>query len=136
MMPAALKGGCVCGEIRYEVTGAPFHQTNCQCSICRRTTGAPFVTWFSVRRSQFRIVAGEAASFRSSRTVVRCFCSTCGTQLTFTSDDYSDEIGVTTCSLYDPEAVPPRDHTRTSSKLRWIHLADGLPEYPEARPVD
>jgi hypothetical protein len=62
-------------------------------------------------------------------------CSTCGTQLTFTSDDYPDEIDVTTCSLNDPEVLAPRDHAWTSSKLRWIHLADGLPEYPEARPV-
>jgi hypothetical protein len=24
----------------------PFNETNCHCSICRRTTGAPFVAWF------------------------------------------------------------------------------------------
>jgi hypothetical protein len=44
-----LTGGCFCGDIRYAVTGSPFHPTNCHCSICRRTTGAPFVAWFSVR---------------------------------------------------------------------------------------
>jgi hypothetical protein len=63
-------------------------------------------------------------------------CTSCSTQLTFTSDDYPDEIDVTTCSLDDPEVLPPHDHTRTSSKLRWIRLADGLPEYREERPVE
>jgi hypothetical protein len=29
--------------------------------------------------------------------------------------------------------VPPRDHTRTSSKLGWVRLCDRLPEYPEGR---
>ena len=42
-----LTGGCFCGAIRYEARGTPFHESNCHCSICRRTTGAPFVTWFA-----------------------------------------------------------------------------------------
>jgi hypothetical protein len=49
-----LTGGCFCGAIRYEVAGAPFHETNCHCSICRRTAGAAFVTWFSVRSADHR----------------------------------------------------------------------------------
>jgi hypothetical protein len=61
-----LTGGCFCGAIRYEVEGTPFHATNCHCSICRRTTGAPFVTWFSVRPSDFRIVEGEPMRFNST----------------------------------------------------------------------
>ena len=40
---------------------------------------------------------------------------------------------VTTCSLDDPDPVPPRDHTHTSSRLSWMKLADDLPLYPEAR---
>ncbi len=128
-----LKGGCFCGRIRYETEGTPFHETNCHCSICRHTTGAPFVAWFSVQRSQFRFVAGEPTRFRSSPKGTRSFCPQCGTQLTFKHDDFSDEIDVTTCSLDEPDALPPKDHTRTSSKLRWIELADGLPEHREAR---
>jgi hypothetical protein len=53
--------------------------------------------------------------------------------LTFKHEDFSDEIDVTTCSLDDPDTLPPKDHTRTSSRLRWIELADGLPEHHEAR---
>ena len=133
-MMAELTGGCHCGKLRYEATGVPFHRTNCHCSICRRTTGAPFVTWFSLKRSEFRIVAGEPARYHSSKAGTRSFCSTCGTQLTFVSDDYPDEIDVTTCSLDDPETLAPHDHTRTSSNLPWIRLADGLAEFLEARP--
>jgi hypothetical protein len=131
-----LNGGCFCGHVRYEATGTPFDQTNCHCSICRRTTGAPFVAWFSVRRDEFRIVSGTPVRFRSSAHGMRTFCPRCGTQLTFESERYPDEIDVTTCSLDDPETVPPRDHTRTSSRLSWIRLADGLPEFREARSDD
>lgn len=130
-----LQGGCFCGRIRYEVTGTPFNETNCHCSICRRTTGAPFVAWFSVRPSEFRVVSGEPARFRSSAKATRGFCAHCGTQLMFQGDDWPDEVDVTTCSLDHPEHVPPNDHIHTSSKLRWVHLSDGLPQHPEARPV-
>ncbi|HVK56555.1 MAG TPA: GFA family protein [Burkholderiales bacterium] len=128
-----LSGGCFCGRIRYEVTGTPFHETNCHCSICRRTTGAPFVTWFSVSRSQFRILSGEPTRFRSTMKATRSFCAQCGAQLTFEHEDFMEEIDVTTCSLDDPNALPPKDHTYTSSKVSWIEVADQLPEYEEGR---
>ena len=126
-------GGCYCGDVRYEAGGTPLHLTNCHCSICRRTTGAPFVAWFSVPRSEFRLVRGVPTRFRSTPGCVRSFCQRCGTQLTFESDESPDEIDVTTCSLDDPERLPPQDHTRTSSRLGWVRLADGHPEFREAR---
>jgi hypothetical protein len=127
-----LKGGCFCGRIRYEAVGTPFHETNCHCSICRRTTGAPLVTWFSVARSQFRIVRGDPTHFRSSAKGTRSFCPQCGTQLTFEHVDFLDEIDVTTCSLDDPNGLPPKDHIWTSSKIGWVKLADQLPEYQDS----
>ena len=125
-------GGCLCGAIRYEANGKPFHETNCHCSICRRTTGAPFVTWFTVRSTDFRIVKGQPAWVNSTEKGARSFCSRCGTQLTFEHADLPDEIDVTVSSLDDPELVPPRDNTRTSTRLGWV-AADGLPEYRDAR---
>jgi hypothetical protein len=128
-----LKGGCYCGAIRYEVAGTPYHETNCHCSICRRTTGAPFVAWFSVRRAGFRLVQGTPARFRSTAKGTRSFCPHCGTQLTFERADAAGEIDVTTCSLDDPERLPPKDHVRTSSRLVWVQPGDGLPEFREGR---
>jgi len=130
-----LTGGCFCGAIRYEAEGTPFHETNCHCSICRRTTGAPFIAWFSVHPSEFRIVKGKPMRFNTTEQGVRSCCSRCGTQLTFQRAELSDEIDVTTCSLDNPELVPPKDNTRTSSRLVWI-VPDGLPDYREARRSD
>jgi hypothetical protein len=128
-----LQGGCFCGRIRYEVTGTPFQQSNCHCSICRRTTGAPFVAWFSVRPSEFRWLSGSPSQFRSSIKASRSCCAHCGTQLTFRHDDFPDEVDVTTCSLDQPESVPPRDHIHVSSKLPWIALSDRLPQFLQTR---
>jgi hypothetical protein len=125
-----LTGGCFCGWIRYEATGIPFDETNCHCSICRRTTGAPFV---SVHPSQFRVLSGEPARFKSTVEGTRSFCPRCGTQLSFEHGDYPDEIGVTMCSLDEPDALAPHDHTYVDSKPRWVELCDQLPGYPQSR---
>ena len=125
-----MRGGCFCGYIRYEATGTPFHESNCHCSICRRTTGAPFVTWFSVHRSDFRILSGEPNRFESTAQATRSFCPRCGTQLTFEHHGFPDEVAVTTSSLDTPVSVPPKIHIYVSSKLPWIKLADRLPQYP------
>ena len=128
-----LKGGCYCGAVRYEARGTPFNQSNCHCSICRRTAGAPFVAWFSVRKDAFRFLQGNPTAFHSTPKAVRRFCGTCGTQLTFEGSDTPGEVDINTVSLDEPNALPPKDHIHTRSRLAWVKLADGLPEFPEAR---
>ena len=132
-MTRELTGGCFCGAVRYRVDGAPFFETSCHCTICRRTSGAPFVAWLSVRRSEFRMLAGDPTRFRSSDVATRSFCARCGTPLTFEHDGWPDDVDVTICSLDEPDAVAPKDHTWVSRRLRWVHLADGLPEHPQSR---
>lgn len=127
-----MDGGCFCGFIRYRAGGDPNSETNCHCSICRRTSAAPFVTWFTVRRADFALVSGAPNSFRSSAHGTRTFCPRCGTPLTFESTRAPDEIDVTTCSLDHPERVPPRDHTQTGTRLPWVELGT-LPAFPAGR---
>ena len=127
-----LIGGCYCGAIHYEAGGTPRDETNCHCSIYRRTTGAPFVTWFSVPSTEFRIVKGLPTRFNSTDKGTRSFCPRCGTQIAFEHTDFPDLVDITTSSLDNPDLVPPRDNTRTSSRLGWI-VQDGLPEYRESR---
>lgn len=127
MAPAPLRGGCYCGGVRYEVRGAPFHETLCHCADCRRITGAPAVAWFTAKRADFAMVAGTPTLFRSSPRAVRGFCPACGTPLTFAAEATPDEIDITTVSLDDPEALPPRDHTRAASRLSWDELSETIP---------
>ena len=128
-----LLGGCFCGAIRYEAAGAASSQAICHCLMCRRTTGAPCVAWFTVARDQFRVLSGSPTHFRSSAHATRSFCPTCGTQLTFADDALPGEIDVTTCSLDAADQVPPRHHIFTDSQIAWLKLADGLPAFRQSR---
>jgi hypothetical protein len=124
-----LTGGCFCGRVRYQADGPPLGPTLCHCVDCRKVAGAPMVAWFSVRPDGFRITAGEPVAFASSAGVTRQFCGHCGTPLTFRSRATPDEIDITTCSLDDPELVPPADHTWTQQRLSWVEPGDRRPRY-------
>jgi hypothetical protein len=128
-----LSGGCLCGDVRYEAGTGAFHECACHCSICRRASGAPFVAWFSVPRTSFRWLQGQATSYASTERGTRSFCPRCGTQLTFEESDCPDEMGVTTCSLDNPEQLPPHCHIYTGTQLEWVKLEDGLPRHRGAR---
>ena len=129
-----LTGGCYCGAIRYEGTGIPSHLTNCHCSICRRTSGAPYIAWFSLKPEQFRFTRGTPALFRSSAHGMRSFCPVCGTQLTFASTEDVNWVDITLCSLDDPESLTPDDHIFVSTKLKWVHLQDSERQHNGSRP--
>jgi hypothetical protein len=128
-----LTGGCFCGAVRYEAAAAPFHETICHCADCRRSVGAANVAWFSVPRPRFRFISGTPTVFRSSPAVLRRFCGTCGTTLTYEADAAPGDIDVTTASLDAPDRAPPRDHTRADGRLGWDVICDGLPVLPGAR---
>lgn len=101
--------------------------------MCRRLCGAPSVAWFSVARAQFRYVRGKPAAYHSSPGVTREFCANCGTQLTFADDRSPQEMDITTCSLDDPEALAPQDHTFADNRLHWEPVCDDLPRYRRTR---
>ena len=132
-MGEVLAGGCHCGAVRYEAEGVPFHPTICHCGDCRRVAGAPVVAWFTVARDAFRLVRGKMRLYASSPRAERGFCGDCGTPLTFAAHDLPAEMDVTTASLDDPARMPPADHTQVASRLPWMVVADGLPQYPTTR---
>jgi hypothetical protein len=37
-----LRGSCLCGGVRYEISGALSKALNCHCSMCRKAHGAAF----------------------------------------------------------------------------------------------
>jgi hypothetical protein len=80
-----------------------------------------------------RFAQGNPATIRSSEHVLRGFCASCGTTLTYQDDRTPDEIDIATASLDDPEAAPPQDHTFVQQRLRWMHTLDDLPEYARSR---
>jgi hypothetical protein len=132
----AALGGCLCGAVRYRVSGAPSNSMICHCQTCRRAAGAPVVAWLTFPKSSFHVLKGEADAYRSSEYVRRTFCPGCGTPLTYEHADSPKSIDLTTCSLDDPQAFPPTHHSWLSHDLAWVRFGDGLPAFQEWRPKE
>jgi len=128
-----IEGGCFCGAIRYKIDGEPLRVAHCHCIHCRRTSGAPLVTWAVFESSKFEYVKGTPGQYESRPKVKRQFCEQCGTQLTYRHLQNSAEIDVTVGSFDHPESVEPEDHVWADRMLSWAHLADGLPRYGRNR---
>jgi len=120
-----IRGGCYCGRIRYEVDSV-FDAGYCHCRICQRISGAPVYAGVVTPNSDFRVVAGQPASFASSEHATRWFCSICGTHL-YCTDTRNDYVSVGIGTLDEPESVAPKIHQWTGSKIAWFEIADDLP---------
>ena len=128
-----IEGGCLCGDVRYRITGTALSRGICHCRTCRRASGAPSVAWATFRSSDFSFRAAPPASFRSSRHVVRTFCSRCGTPLTYRHDSDPDTLDITTVSLDAPDHFAPEREIWIDDKLPWEALNAGLPHYARTR---
>lgn len=127
-------GGCLCGQVRYAATGAPANVRACHCSLCRRAASAPFFA-----RAIFPKAAvtrsGETLDYRSSARLVRRSCARCGTLVFCDPDDAPDRVAISLATLDDPDALAPDMHIFTATKLAWLQLDGGLPQYPERPPA-
>ena len=118
-----IQGGCYCGAIRYELDPTDGVVVNCHCTICRKTSGAPYVTWILIAKNQFRFLGDQPTIFRSSRHGTRGFCNQCGTPISFSSTKRPEKIDITVASLDDPETYAPTEDVYVETRLGWI---DGL----------
>jgi hypothetical protein len=130
MTQATYAGGCLCGAVRYEITGPVSNPCFCHCTTCRRATGAPMVPWGTFAREAVRIVHGRLSEFRSSAQVARGFCAHCGTSLTYRHEARAGEIDVTLSTLDDPTLLAPRMHVWVKDRLPWVAIGDDLPQLP------
>src|SRR5215472_12097080 len=104
----ALRGGCHCGAVRFEVR-AVFDARYCHCSDCRRRTGAP------VSASLVAFAADVAMTgpteVRTHPKGVQQHCAACLTPVSFAfAASVGELVSIGLGLLDDPEACRPRFH--------------------------
>lgn len=124
-------GGCLCGAIRYEIEGEPLQVVNCHCVMCRRHSGAPFLTYAAFPISNVKFLSGTPKSYRSSEAAIRRHCDNCGSPIDFTFDVDPSVIWLTIGSLDRPELMPSTENWFIKGKLPWIHTDENIPSWLE-----
>jgi len=75
-------GRCACGNVQFELTGEPMQVVICHCTVCQRSTGAPFVLVGMWKPEQTAITFGEPLPGRqTSDYLTRHSCSECGSAI-------------------------------------------------------
>jgi len=129
-----MQGGCLCGAVRYEVSTQPITIANCHCGMCRRHSGAAFLTYAAYATNAFEILSGRLTKYRSSNDAVRSHCQSCGSPLTFSFDADESKIWVTAGSLDNADDVKPTENWYVDDKLDWIEVDLRLSSWPGAPP--
>lgn len=122
-------GGCLCGAVRYRATADPIRAVNCHCRMCRRESGAAFLTHVHFPIDDFSWTTSEPTRYRSSSEAERGFCNRCGSTLTMYESVLNDRVQVTLGSLDRPEDIRPDDHVWAESQLPWLKIDDDLPRF-------
>jgi hypothetical protein len=128
-----VSGGCLCGGVRFEITGPWIRASHCHCERCRRHSGAALLTQGRVSREHFRLLQGAdlVHAYREGGFATKAFCSVCGSSLFGGSWPDGDEISIRLGAIDGDPGISPQFHTFTASAVPWDRICDGLPEYPE-----
>jgi hypothetical protein len=102
---------------------------HCHCSICRRSHGAAFGTWFGVPDDQFSLEAGEVGigSFRSSDHGTRLFCDRCSSPVFFRSSRHPERVEIPLAAMNDLIDRGPEVHIFFDDRAEWVGVSDDLP---------
>src|SRR5579872_5286921 len=91
-----IRGGCLCGQVRYEVDAPFVSAAYCHCTRCQRRTGTAASASARVAPGAFRIVSGAdlVRTFEPPDGWAKAFCSACGSALWSTHPDEPGLLGV------------------------------------------
>ncbi len=131
-----LQGGCLCGDVRFEIT-APFASAAyCHCTHCQRRTGTGSSANGRVPQEGFRLLSGEERlrAFQPPEGVPKLFCQRCGSAL-FSGDPRSDQqVAVRLGALDRDPGIRPQYRQFVDSAAPWEPIPeDGLERYPRSR---
>ena len=124
------QGGCQCGAVRYEVSGEAKHIALCHCNDCRKSSGAPMVSWAAFSEGEFTVTKGEIATFNSSGKTMRGFCAKCGTGISYRNEEFLPGIvDIQSVTLDDPDSLVPTAHIQTAERLGWMEKVHEIPAF-------
>ncbi len=123
------EGSCLCGRVRYRVTGRLGVMDHCHCTDCRKSHAAAFATYIEVPWKSFEFLQGEdhLTTFAAATGTKRSFCPTCGSIVTCWNDADRRGLGIPASTLDTPTDARPQYHTFVRSKASWYDILDDLP---------
>ena len=127
-----LKGSCLCGACKFEISGDPGPVGKCHCSKCRKVSGTGSNAVFWLKPGQLIWTQGEdnikTWSMPDGWGAVRC--DTCGSPL---PSFVNDTLWIVPAGLMDDNPdVGVRGHIWVENKPHWDVIGDHAPQFDTA----
>jgi hypothetical protein len=127
-------GGCLCGAVRYTLSGRPVAAGVCYCRDCQYASGGAPAHGMRMRRRDVTLLQGEPRVFRgpaaSGHEVARHFCPECGTPLFVASTAAPRLLSVLAGSLDEPGDFRPGGSMWVAAAQPWHVVDPDLPQWP------
>ena len=116
-------GGCVCGQVRFEVRGEPFKVGICHCMSCRKATGAVAMAYADWPKADFSYT-GTIREFSG-----RGFCPECGGRV-FHPREGKEDVEIMLGALDDgPGDLTPTQEGWIIRREHWLVPVSGAGQF-------
>ena len=127
-----VKGGCLCGAVRYELSEVPDKMGLCYCRSCQRETGSSYFPFMLVTADKLK-VEGDVSWFTvngaSGNAVHRGFCPTCGSTVIGRPEVVPGCMTVSASSLDDTSIFKPGMALWTEDVQKWDTISKDLMQF-------
>jgi hypothetical protein len=133
---AALRGSCLCGGVKFEVSEPPETLRYCHCESCKKLSGGAATVNGRVPSTAIRILEGEdlLQTFQPPEGTAKTFCLACGSNLFGGGWPESEVASVRATTFDDLFDARPSAHIFVGSVAPWETLPDdGLQRF-DSRP--
>jgi hypothetical protein len=125
-----LDGGCLCGQVRYQITGPRRDIINCHCQNCRRTHGH-VAAYTSVHKKDLLLIRQQSLKWYHDRSpdTYRGFCRECGASLFWDARDGNNKMAVSAGTLDTGHGLKTIGHVYVSEAGDYYEISDDLPQF-------
>ncbi len=128
------KGSCLCGSVRYELSGDARRFYHCHCQRCRKATGTGHATNIMVKEENFNWLSGTSLLKRynvpDAERFYTHFCSECGSAMPRDVPEIGMMI-IPAGSLDNVIDIKPEARIFWDSRASWSCGVDEIPTFPE-----
>ena len=127
-------GSCLCGGVRFEVTGPFAGVAICHCASCKKLAGGAGTSSGMIETGAIRILDGEdlLRTYQPADGKAKTFCSVCGSNLFGAGWPESEASAVRLAAIDSGLEQRPQVHIFVRSVAPWETLPeDGLPRFDE-----
>ncbi len=121
-------GGCMCGAVRYEVSGPLEFHFICQCRDCQQLSGSAYFPLINVARESIKIVGPNTRyeyTNEDGEGRLQVFCSNCGSNIHGGATE-GDSYCLRASSLDDPSLFIPTKVSYNEESQHWDCMSQEL----------